>query len=343
MKRHLDFDENDAFEDLNAMPRIKNMQRQNKKQKAVQQPAVKPPEPDPVSLENQPDAFDFSYSASRHERVWITDSLGSFYEEHWFDDVLRLIKGGKEASVYQCLGNATTQADFIAAKVYRPRMFRNLRKDHVYREGRSNLNSSGNAITDDGMLYAMRKRTEYGQRLLHTSWIEYEYQALETLYAAGADVPQPYARGNNAILMEYIGDANGAAPTLNSIDLDRDEAKALFQRVLYNVEILLNHNLVHADLSAYNILYWGGEITLIDFPQAISPLVNQNAYTIFERDITRICEYFQRQRVSSNPKEIAAKMWAGHQYQMFPELDPRYLDDENEDDRRQWERAKTGK
>ena len=36
------------------------------------------------------DRFDFSYNASRHERVWIIDSLGNFYDEHWLDDVLRL-------------------------------------------------------------------------------------------------------------------------------------------------------------------------------------------------------------------------------------------------------------
>jgi hypothetical protein len=31
---------------------------------------------------------------------WLTTSLGGFYEEHWFDDVVRMVKGGKEASVY---------------------------------------------------------------------------------------------------------------------------------------------------------------------------------------------------------------------------------------------------
>ncbi len=338
MKRSLDFDESTAFDDLDELPRIKNMQRKSKKQKP--DPPVKPTELEPVALENLPDAFDFSYSASRHERIWITDSLGSFYEEHWFDDVLRLVKGGKEASVYQCLGNPTTQADFIAAKVYRPRMFRNLRKDHIYREGREDLDANGNVITNDGMLHAIHKRTDWGKELLHSSWIEYEYQALETLYEAGADVPRPYASGHNAILMEYVGDADTAAPTLNSIDLERDEAEELFRRVLRNIEIMLNHNMVHADLSAYNILYWDGEITLIDFPQAIDPLINQNAYRIFERDVTRICDYFRRQGVRSNPREIAGNMWMERQYKMYPELDPRFLDAENEDDRKRWEQAK---
>jgi len=46
--------------------------------------------------------YTFTYDASRHERLWIMDSLGAFFEMHWFSDVLRLVKGGKEASVYQC-------------------------------------------------------------------------------------------------------------------------------------------------------------------------------------------------------------------------------------------------
>lgn len=341
MSPKFDADSLESFEDFEGVVRIKNMPHLKKK-KTGPRPNVKPrPVAEkPAELENQPDTFDFSYNASRHERQWIVDSLSGFYEQHWFDDVLRLIKGGKEASVYQCLGSPTTQVDYIAAKVYRPRMFRNLRKDHIYREGRANLDSDGNQIIDDGMQHAIEKRTEYGLALLHTSWIEHEYHTLEILHAAGADTPRPFARGNNAILMEYIGDADIPAPSLNAVDLARDEAEALFRRVLWNVEVMLSHNRVHADLSAYNILYWDGHITLIDFPQAIDPRQNHNAYRIFERDITRTCEYFQRQGVSSKPREIAARMWQEHQYPLYPQLDPKYLDAENEEDRQRWENAR---
>jgi hypothetical protein len=49
--------------------------------------------------------FSFTYQASRHEGEWIENSLVGFYDEHWLDDVLRLVQGGKEAHVYQCLAN----------------------------------------------------------------------------------------------------------------------------------------------------------------------------------------------------------------------------------------------
>ena len=140
-------------------------------------------------------SFDFSYQASRHEQWWLIDSLGGFYQGQWLKDVLRLVKGGKEASVYQCLAGVTANQDrYLAAKVYRPRMLRNLKNDHLYREGRENLDADGNEILDHGMENAMRKKSAYGMELLHTSWIEHEFRALNSLHAAGADVPIAYAR-----------------------------------------------------------------------------------------------------------------------------------------------------
>jgi len=283
--------------------------------------------------------FDFSYKASRHERTWIVNSLGGFYEQHWFDDLLRLVKGGKEASVYQCLGNQTTGSDYIAAKIYRPRMFRNLRKDHIYREGRANLDSDGNVIEEDGMLNAMRKRSTYGLELLHTSWLAHELKALQVLSEAGADVPIPYASNDNAILMEYVGGEFLAAPTLIEVDLEQDEAHALFEQVLKNIEILLANNMIHADLSAYNILYWEGQIKLIDFPQVIHPDENRNAYRIFERDVTKVCEYFARQGVKNKPREIATKMWRASNRRIDPEIHPAHLDEEDAKDRAYWEQS----
>lgn len=284
------------------------------------------------------ETYKFTYRASRHERAWLIGSLGNFYEQQWFSDVLRLVKGGKEATVYQCLGNTHTGARLLAAKIYRPRMFRNLRKDHIYREGRASLDANGNEITEDGMLNAIRKRSAYGLHLAHTSWLAYEYKALQVLHAAGGDVPAVYASDDNCILMEYIGGEELAAPTLSEVELEREEARALFGRVLNNIKLMLANDLVHADLSAYNILYWQGEIKLIDFPQVIDPDQNRNAYKIFERDVIRVCDYFARQGVPSGPRRIAADLWTAHNRRLHPEVHPALLDDQDEQDRAYWDK-----
>jgi RIO kinase 1 len=332
-----DLDDLDQMEDGKRVSQIKNMKRDHKKRNGSPKTAAAAP----AVIAEQQDAgqvFAFSYNASHHERQWLTDSLGGFYQMHWFEDVLQLIKGGKEASVYLCLGNQTTSASHLAAKVYRPRRFRNLRKDHLYREGRENLDENGHIITDDGMQYAMKKRTEFGKQLLHTSWIEHEVKTMQVLKEAGADVPAIFASGNNAILMTYVGEAEMAAPALNEIDLDPAEARQLFERVLANIETMLANDRVHGDLSAYNILYWDGEITLIDFPQAISPKENRNAYLIFQRDVTRVCEYFARQGVHAEPLAIAESLWRKYRYPTRPDMDPHYLDADSEEDIALWKR-----
>jgi RIO kinase 1 len=286
--------------------------------------------------------YSFSYNASHHERKWILNSLGLFYEMQWFADVVRLVKGGKEASVYQCLTaqDSPAQGKYIAAKVYRPRRFRNLKLDYIYREGRDELDDSGNVIINEGKLKAIQQRSDFGRQVMHSSWLEHEYKTMNILHAAGADVPIPYASSKNAILMEFIGDIETAAPTLNTVELDLNEAKILFDRVVHNIEIMLANERVHADLSAYNILYWQGEIMLIDFPQAISPFENRNAYFIFARDMKRVCEYFVRQGVAVEPRDLTRKLWQAHKYRFSPEIHPRMLDEEDERDRVYWDQIK---
>ncbi|MEI7848355.1 MAG: RIO1 family regulatory kinase/ATPase [Chloroflexota bacterium] len=287
--------------------------------------------------------FKFTYKAARFEEGWLLKSLGGFYEHKWISDVLRRIKGGKEASVYLCKAGAEVNEDLVAVKVYRPRSLRNLKNDHAYREGRDDLDAEGKIVLNDGMQHAMAKRTEYGKNLLHQSWIAYEFTSMQVLRRAGADVPIPYEMADNAILMGYIGDIDSCAPTLNEVSLARDEAYRIFERVLHNIDILLNNEKIHGDLSAYNILYWEGEITLIDFPQVVSPKINRNAFLIFQRDITRVCEYFIKQGVKVNPRTIAADMWVKHGYKIEPEIDIRLLNAEDPQDWALWQKQSRGK
>jgi RIO kinase 1 len=338
----------DELADLEDLPRIRNLpgrQRRTGSTKKMVLEAHKLPAPTPDDVADQADGrkeFKFSYTAARHEAIWLVDSLGGFYEGQWLDDVLHLVKGGKEANVYQCLANESVQHipnGYVAAKVYRPRMLRNLKNDHMYREGRTDLDSDGRTVNDDGMLHAMKKRTEWGRELLHTSWIEHEVKTMEILYAAGLDVPRPLASGDNAILMSYIGDSDVAAPTLNSIRLRDKQAQRLFDRMVHNIERMLACNRIHADLSAFNILYWDGDITIIDFPQAIHPDQNSNAFPIFERDVHRVCEYFQRQGVKVNPRSLATGIWKAQQRRTAPDINPALLDPDDSQDRRLWNTA----
>jgi RIO kinase 1 len=72
---------------------------------------------------------------------------------------------------------------------------------------------------------------------------------------------------------------------------------------------MLRHGLIHGDLSAYNILYWEGEIVLIDFPQVTDSARNGNAQFILQRDIERVCEYFEQYGVRTHPRGIFRQLW----------------------------------
>jgi RIO kinase 1 len=255
--------------------------------------------------------FNTTYQPSRYEEGWLLSSLYPFYDEGLITDVLALVKGGKEASVYLCQAHPATGRALLAAKVYRPRMFRNLRNDKMYRQGREILVAGGRpAGRDSGYIErAIRTKSAFGLQAAHTSWLMYEFTALERLHKAGGAVPWPVAASDNAILMSYHGDEVMAAPTLNTIQLEPDEAKTLFREVLRNVELMLKHDLVHGDLSAYNILYWEGEITLIDFPQVVNLHTNHKARFLLERDVQRTCDYFSRQGVNCEPQTIVNGLW----------------------------------
>ena len=288
-------------------------------------------------------SFKFAYQAARFEEWWLLDSLGDFYEHKWITDVLRRIKGGKEATVYLCRGSDSTGADLVTTKVYRPRSLRNLKNDGIYRTGRTDLDMDGNALVKEADVNAIRRRSNYGEELRHQSWIAYEYQTLELLYEAGADVPRPFAMEKNAILMEYIGDEDNAAPTLGGVTLDRDEVKPLYERVIRNIDLLLSRRRIHGDLSAYNILYWDGEITLIDFPQVVYPEANPAAWSIFLRDVTRVCQYFASQGWKRDARKLAADLWTSYGHRIVREVDPSHLDGDKQEDRRLWEEQRVTK
>jgi len=92
--------------------------------------------------------------------------------------------------------------------------------------------------------------------------------------------------------------------------------------VLENIRLMLSYGRVHGDLSAYNILYWNGDVTLIDFPQVVNSMVgrstkhpldskpNPDAYDILARDVIRVCDYFGRQGADVDAPKLVDALWS---------------------------------
>jgi RIO kinase 1 len=253
--------------------------------------------------------FTPTFLAHQRDRLWVLSSLERFYEEDLITDVLHAVKSGKEATVYCCAAAPATGVAYLAAKVYRPRMFRSLKNDALYRHSRAQLDAEGHIVCNDRRWRAYQ-RSAHGHSERVAAWIAYEFATQRLLYDAGADVPQPRSQIGNALLMEYIGEGEDAAPTLREVEVSRDEAILLFERVLRNIELFLARDCIHGDLSAYNLLYQPGKIIAIDFAQAVDPRYNLEVYPLLLRDVERVCQYFARYGVEADAEALASDLWA---------------------------------
>ncbi|MEX2420691.1 MAG: RIO1 family regulatory kinase/ATPase, partial [Actinomycetota bacterium] len=230
-----------------------------------------------------------------------------FLAEGFITDVVRIIKTGKEASVHLCRANrSTTGEDLLALKAYHPLDRRDFRDESIYRDGEW--------IKERRVRVALEKKTRFGREVQGAIWVGREWETLQALSAAGAPVPRPVASTEDAILMTYIGDEDGAAPQLRSVRPDRTQAQDLFDQVIRAVERMLYGNVIHGDLSAYNVLVWDGQAIAIDLPQAVDPRKNRHAPALLERDVKRICDHFERFGVHSSPGKIAGDLWTAWQF-----------------------------
>jgi RIO kinase 1 len=230
------------------------------------------------------------------------DAAGHFLDEGLIDGVVRIVKTGKEAAVYLCRANpSTTGEQLVALKRYHPLDRRDFRDETLYRDGEW--------IKERRIRAALEKKTRFGRELQGAMWVSREWETLNALWEGGVPVPRPIATTQDSILMSYVGDEDLAAPQLRAHRPDEREAHDLFRQVLRAIELMLYRNVIHGDLSAYNVLVWDGRATVIDLPQAVDPRKNRHARAFLERDVERVCEHFARLGVRSSPGRITSDLW----------------------------------
>jgi RIO kinase 1 len=82
-----------------------------------------------------------------------------------------------------------------------------------------------------------------------------------------------------------------------------------WDELLYDVETMLADNLIHGDLSDFNVLLWAGEPFVIDLPQALDPRVNLRSELLLRRDIERLCQWGRRFGVERDADSFATELW----------------------------------
>lgn len=215
--------------------------------------------------------------------------LQDLFERGLLDELVGELKSGKEATVYLARG----PQGLAAAKVYRDASVRSFKNDHLYRDGRF--------IGDARIKKAIEQRSKTGQSAQQALWVMHEYLQLWDLFDAGLPVPKPLvgpdlddlASAGRVVLMNFIGDEEGAAPRLSDIRLPPEEAEAAFTQSVTLLAELLKLGKVHGDFSTYNLLWWEGQVVVIDVPQTVEVSENRHADALLERDVRSLCTSFR--------------------------------------------------
>jgi RIO kinase 1 len=207
--------------------------------------------------------------------------LEHLLSEGVLSEVVARLKSGKEAEVYVVRYGAKV----VAAKVYKDRAHRSFKNNADYKEGRSVRNTRSQR--------AMARGSKFGRAAAEDAWKTAEVDALYKLHAAGVRVPTPVMYLDGVLLMELVLDAEGeAAPRLIDVGLTPQQANAAYMDMLGQLVRILSCELIHGDLSPYNVLWGASGPTIIDFPQIISASHNSRSEVFFMRDARNILGHF---------------------------------------------------
>merc|ERR1711933_570120 len=93
------------------------------------------------------------------------------------------------------------------------------------------------------------------------------------IYNAFIPSPKPIYVRQNVLLMNIIGDDGVAAPRLKDYRFnDIDQIYDCYLQIIKYMRLLYwRCNLIHGDLSEYNILYFNGLPYIIDVSQSVEP------------------------------------------------------------------------
>ena len=215
------------------------------------------------------------------------------------DAVLRPLKSGKEASVYVVRAGD----DIRCAKVYKDMAQRSFQARVQYQEGRK--------VRGSRQARAIGKATKFGRREQEEAWKHAEVDALFALAEAGVHVPRAYGYFHGVLVMDLVTDAEGhSAPRLGEVELTADEARAFHARLIGDVVRMLCVDLVHGDLSEYNVLVAPDGPVIIDFPQVVSAAGNNAARDMLLRDVHNLRDTLARFAPELAETHYGEEMWA---------------------------------
>lgn len=141
-------------------------------------------------------------------------------------------------------------------------------------------------------------------------WAEKEMHNLNRMREAGIRTPNVILLKKHILVMTFIGENQKAAPKLKDVPLSTADKQIAYEQCLEMMERLYKVcNLVHADLSAYNMLWHKGQVWFIDVSQSVEPN-HPHGLEFLLRDCTNVSMFFSNLGVAGvlKPHELFNKV-----------------------------------
>ncbi|MFH1642664.1 MAG: serine protein kinase RIO [Nanoarchaeota archaeon] len=139
------------------------------------------------------------------------------------------------------------------------------------------------------------------KRKIIFAWVQREYRNLMKARQAGVNVPIPILFKNNVLVLEFIGEDGMVAPKLK--DKVPQNLRKFFNEIVNNMKKLYKAELVHADLSSFNILNFNEKPVLIDFSQC-STNRNPRYGEFLQRDVKNVIYFFKKNGLEIDEKLV---------------------------------------
>lgn len=144
------------------------------------------------------------------------------------------------------------------------------------------------------------RRTGYqrsSNRKMVQQWAEKEFRNQMRLHEAGIPAPIPLLLKPPVLIMSFFGKDGWPAPRLKDASLSPARlAKAYFTVCMLMRRMFRVAHLVHGDLSEYNMLYWNGDVVIIDVSQSVED-DHPMALDFLRRDCSNVNDFFRRSGV----------------------------------------------
>jgi len=148
-------------------------------------------------------------------------------------------------------------------------------------------------------------RIQRSRRQVVFAWAKREYRNLLLAREAGISVPVPFVILFNILVMECVFSKNNVAQKLHEDPPKKPQS--FFDEIITEMQKMHKANLVHGDLSPFNILNANQHPVIIDWSQATT-LENQNAEEFLKRDVKNVCTYFRKLGLKLQEEDVLHKI-----------------------------------